>query len=56
MMTPVEVALKKHWFKLASEEDYPNTPAITADLDELTKEIRKMQRRCRRTGETGNAP
>lgn len=36
-------ALKKRYFEVASKEDYPNTPKLTAEADHLEKAIRELQ-------------
>jgi hypothetical protein len=36
-------SLKARWFDLVEKEDYPKTPDITKQLDNLTEAIRKMQ-------------
>lgn len=33
--------LKRSWFELARQEDYPYTPKITEELDVLTSAIRR---------------
>lgn len=36
-------ALKSRYFELARLENYPETPAVTVELDELEKAIREHQ-------------
>jgi hypothetical protein len=38
--------LQEKYFKLAASEDYPNTPAITKELDELQNAIKKLNNRA----------
>ncbi len=37
-------ALKAQWFLLAGQEDYPNTPDVTAKLDKLEMEIERWSK------------
>ena len=36
-------ALKQRWFSLAPQEDYPRTPKITAEMDQLEEAIRAQK-------------
>lgn len=36
--------LKKKWFELARQENYPNTPDVTQQLDDLGKEINILKK------------
>lgn len=38
----VITALKKRYFDVAAKENYPGTPALTAELDNLEVAIREM--------------
>ena len=36
--------LKKKWFELASREDYPKTPEITKQMDEVYCDIKRLEK------------
>ena len=42
-MNVIENALLKRYFELAGKENIPNTKEITAEADELEREIRKLR-------------